>query len=105
MKKRYADKTGISEEDKIMRFEIMLGYRDPASLSDEEIRHMAEVACELTDTPEGFYDLDSYSREQLNMLVRTDLFGRPMEDIEAYEARWRPIYTFTSPGMTTAPRS
>lgn len=92
VKKRYADKTGISEEDKIMRFEIMLGYRDPASLSDEEIRHMAEVACELTDTPEGFYDLDSYSREQLNMLVRTDLFGRPMEDIEAYEARWRPIY-------------
>ena len=88
----YADKTDISYEDKITRFEIMYGYRDPAELSDEEIMHIAQVACELEDIKEETNDLESLTREQLNMLVRTYNFGDTLSDIEFSETVWRPIF-------------
>lgn len=88
----YADKTDISEEDKMTRFELMYGLRDPAGMTDEEVMHIAEVACRLSDVEDGTYDLKGMTREQLNLLAKTTKFGNPIEYIERYEAAMKASY-------------
>ena len=85
IQKDYADKTDISEEDKMTRFELMYRLRDPAGMTDEEVMHIAEVACRLSDVEDGTYDLKGMTRDQLNLLVKTTRFGSPIEYIENYE--------------------
>ena len=92
IQKDYADKTDISEEDKMTRFELMYRLRDSAGMTDEEVMHIAEVACRLSDVEDGTYDLKGMTRDQLNLLVKTTRFGSPIEYIESYEAAFKAAY-------------
>ena len=90
VKEKYSGKYEFSDEDILTRLDLVYGIKDPAELSDEDIRRIYRCACAISSIPEDTYDLDSLTREQLNMLLSSFYFGESIEEVEHFETVVKP---------------
>lgn len=77
---RVADFRDISDEDKLLRFDIRYGYRKMEDLTDEEAKRVVELGCILNGLP-MIYDFNTLTREQINRLGTTRYVGEPYEEV------------------------
>ena len=76
----------VSDEDKMLRFEVRYGYRKIEDLTDEEAKRVVELGCILNDMP-MIYDFDALTREQINRLAMTAYVGEPYDEVVKKEER------------------
>ena len=76
----------VSDEDKIMRFDVRNGYRKIEELTDQEAKRVVELGCILNNLPMN-YDFDALTREQINRLAVTVYVGEPYDEVVRKEER------------------
>ena len=77
---RVAEFKDISEEDKMLRFDVRNGYKTMEELTDEEAKRVVELGCILNSRP-MIYDFNTLTREQINRLGVTNYVGLPYEEV------------------------
>ena len=77
---RVSDYKDISDEDKILRFDVRYGYRKIEDLTDQEARKVVELGCILNGLPME-YDFETLTREQINRLALTKYVGAPYDEV------------------------
>lgn len=77
---RVADYKDVSDEDKMLRFEVRYGYRKIEDLTDQEAKRVVELGCILNGLPMK-YDFDALTREQINRLAVTKYVGEPYDEV------------------------
>ena len=78
----------VSDEDKVMRFDIRYGYRNVEDLTDEQAKRVVELGCILNGLP-MIYDFQTLTREQINRLAVTRYVGEPYDEVVKREERGR----------------
>ena len=77
---RVADYKDVSDEEKMLRFEVRYGYRKVEDLTDQEAKRVVELGCILNGLPMK-YDFDALTREQINRLAVTAYVGEPYDEV------------------------
>ena len=75
------DMDGATAEEKARLAEIWSGSVPGSAVPDDELRNMIRVRARLFGYPEDCYDLDLYSSDQLLLILKSVVFGSPIEDV------------------------
>lgn len=72
---------GFTEEEKQLYLDVKLNITDPETLPRESLEHLVRVRCRLNKMAEDLYDVKSLDREDLILILQSQMIGDPIETI------------------------
>lgn len=72
---------GIRRNAVILRLRLKHGYENIDDVPTGKLKRVVEARMQLQGVPKETYDVESLTREQLVVLVQTESFGEPIDDI------------------------
>lgn len=77
---------GIRRNAVLLYLRIKNGYEEIDSIPLGKLKRVVEARMRMNNLADDFYDVESLTRDQLVMLINTQHFGLPVEDVEEREA-------------------
>ncbi|MCR4891601.1 MAG: hypothetical protein K5989_05415 [Lachnospiraceae bacterium] len=86
------DAKNVTEKEKDDYIEVRIGAKDVGDMTLQELKDMVLLRLRMNDLPKDTYDLDKLKKEELAMLVLSDYFPDPVEEIAALEQEEKDSY-------------